>query len=58
LCPQVEIYALLPYFMSPLLAACQLVNVSQPGEQPAIMEAQEDMRLFAPELVDKDGTFS
>eukprot|EP00775_Hariotina_reticulata_P003271 gene3271-3548_t len=52
---QVEIYALLPYFMSPLLAACQLVNVSQPGEQPALMEAQEDMRLFAPELVDKDG---
>lgn len=52
---QVDIYAKLPYFMNPVLAACQLVNVSQPGSEPQLTEAQEDMRLFAPALTDKQG---
>lgn len=52
---QVDAYAELPYFMNPLLAACQLVNVSQPGAEPRLAEAQEDMRLFSPALADKSG---
>jgi hypothetical protein len=52
---QVDAYAELPYFMNPLLAACQLVNVSQPGAEPQLTAAQEDMRLFSPALADKDG---
>eukprot|EP00879_Flechtneria_rotunda_P032532 GHRR01035751.1.p1 GENE.GHRR01035751.1~~GHRR01035751.1.p1 ORF type:complete len:270 (+),score=84.24 GHRR01035751.1:216-1025(+) len=52
---QVDIYAKLPYFMNPVLAACQLVNVSQPGQEPELPEATEDMRLFSPELADKFG---
>lgn len=52
---QVDIYAKLPYFMNPVLAACQLVNVAQPGSEPQLTEAQEDMRLFAPALADKQG---
>jgi hypothetical protein len=42
----------LPYFMNPVLAACQLANVSRAGEEPQDpWEAQEDLRLWAPELV-------
>ena len=52
---QVDVYAPLPYFMNPVLAACQLVNVSKEGEQPALTDAQEDLRLFSSELVDKKG---
>lgn len=52
---QVDIYARLPYFMNPVLAACQMVNVAKPGEEPQLTEATEDMRLFAPELADKQG---
>lgn len=52
---QVDIYAKLPYFMNPVLAACQLVNVSEPGKEPEMTEATEDMRLFNDELVDKKG---
>lgn len=52
---QVDIYAKLPYFMNPVLACCQLVNVSHPGSEPQLIEAQEDMRLFAPALADKQG---
>lgn len=52
-CVQVDAYAPLPYFMNPLLAACQLVNVAKPGQAPPLAEAQEDMRLFSPELADK-----
>lgn len=52
---QVDAYAELPYFMNPLLAACQLVNVSQPGSEPPLAQAQEDMRLFSPALADKQG---
>jgi len=52
---QVDVYAPLPYFMNPVLAACQLVNVSKEGEQPALTAAQEDLRLFSSELVDKKG---
>lgn len=52
---QVDIYAKLPYFMNPMLAACQLVNVAEPGSEPKLSEAQEDMRLFAAPLADKLG---
>jgi hypothetical protein len=52
---QVDIYAKLPYFMNPVLAACQIVNVAVPGSEPSLTEAGEDMRLFAPELADKTG---
>lgn len=52
---QVDIKAALPYFMNPVLAACQLVNVSEPGKEPPLAEATEDMRLFSPELADKKG---
>lgn len=52
---QVDIYAKLPYFMNPVLAACQLVNVAVPGQEPALTEATEDMRLFSPDLADKKG---
>lgn len=41
--------------MNPVLAACQLVNVSEPGCEPPLTEATEDMRLFSPELADKKG---
>jgi hypothetical protein len=51
---QVDAYAALPYFMNPLLAACQLVNVSEPGSEPQLAEAQEDMRLLSPALADKN----
>lgn len=41
--------------MNPLLAACQLVNVALPGAEPPLAQAQEDMRLFSPALVDQHG---
>jgi hypothetical protein len=52
---QVDAYAELPYFMNPLLAACQMVNVAQPGSEPPLHQAQEDMRLFSAALADKNG---
>jgi hypothetical protein len=42
-------------FLNPVLASCQLVNVSRPGEEPGVWEAQEDMRLLSEELTDKNG---
>jgi hypothetical protein len=42
-------------FLNPVLASCQLVNVSRPGEEPDAWEAQEDMRLLSTELSDKNG---
>jgi hypothetical protein len=33
-----------PYFLNPVLAACQLVNVAKEGEQPDIWDAPEDCR--------------
>jgi hypothetical protein len=44
-----------PYFFNPILACHQLINVSKPGEEPDMWEAQEDMRLMSPKLVGKDG---
>lgn len=52
---QVDVRARLPYFMNPVLAAFQIVNVSEPGQEPEMSEATEDMRLFCSELVDKRG---
>ncbi|GBF99475.1 hypothetical protein Rsub_12143 [Raphidocelis subcapitata] len=46
----------LPYFMNPVLAACQMVNVSREGEHPRdVWAAEEDMRLFCPAIADKHG---
>ncbi len=44
-----------PHFYNPLLATCQLLNVSREGEEPELMSAQEDARLFEPSLVDTNG---
>ncbi|KAI8472299.1 MAG: hypothetical protein J3K34DRAFT_414799 [Monoraphidium minutum] len=53
---QVDVKCEHPYFLNPLLAACQLVNVSRPGEEPKdLYEAKEDCRLLHPDLVGKDG---
>jgi hypothetical protein len=52
---QVDVYAPLPYFMNPILAACQLINVAKDGEQPDMAAATEDMRLWSSDLVDKKG---
>jgi hypothetical protein len=37
--------------MNPVLAACQLVNVSKPGEEPGLWDAPEDCRLMLPKAV-------
>jgi hypothetical protein len=42
-------------FLNPVLASCQLVNVSRPGEEPDMWEAEEDMRLLSDALADKNG---
>eukprot|EP00879_Flechtneria_rotunda_P006722 GHRR01007062.1.p1 GENE.GHRR01007062.1~~GHRR01007062.1.p1 ORF type:complete len:368 (+),score=129.92 GHRR01007062.1:238-1341(+) len=42
-------------FLNPVLASCQLVNVSVPGQEPDMWAAQEDMRLLSPQLADKNG---
>jgi len=44
-----------PYCMNPVLASWQLINVSRPGEEPGLWEAQEDMRLMSPKFVGKNG---
>jgi hypothetical protein len=51
---QVDVTAELPYFMNPVLAACQMVNVSKAGSAPGLAEVQEDMTLFSPALADKN----
>ena len=43
------------YFMNPVLAACQLVNVALPGQDPDIWDCREDVRLLLPACADKDG---
>uniref|UniRef100_A0A383W1Y2 Domain of unknown function at the cortex 1 domain-containing protein n=1 Tax=Tetradesmus obliquus TaxID=3088 RepID=A0A383W1Y2_TETOB len=42
-------------FLNPVLASCQLVNVSKPGQEPDMWEAEEDMRLLSDALTDKNG---
>lgn len=45
---QVDVKCEHPYFLNPLLAACQLVNVARPGEEPKdLYAAQEDCRWGA-----------
>lgn len=44
-----------PYFLNPVVAACQIVNVAKAGEEPDLMSAQDDCRLWSPDLADKDG---
>ena len=39
------------YFMNPVMAACQLVNVSRVGEEPDLWNADEDCRLLLPKAV-------
>ena len=50
---QVEGHGTLPYFFNPLVASCQLMNVSLPGQAPPMAQALEDMRLFSTALADK-----
>eukprot|EP00882_Tetradesmus_deserticola_P002696 GHRQ01002867.1.p1 GENE.GHRQ01002867.1~~GHRQ01002867.1.p1 ORF type:complete len:384 (+),score=150.50 GHRQ01002867.1:204-1355(+) len=42
-------------FLNPVLASCQLANVSLPGQEPGLWEAQEDVRLLSNALQDKHG---
>lgn len=35
-----------PHILAPLIAAAQVVNVAQPGQQPDLRAPHEDMRLF------------
>jgi hypothetical protein len=37
--------------MNPVLAACQLINVSREGEQPGLWDAREDVTLMLPGAV-------
>jgi len=46
------------HFLFPALAAAQLINVSRPGEEPQLLEATEDVTLWAPELASKGGPAS
>ncbi|KAG2489882.1 hypothetical protein HYH03_011684 [Edaphochlamys debaryana] len=39
-----------PSVLMPAMAAASIINVSRPGSQPPLLEAQEDVRLFAPHL--------
>jgi hypothetical protein len=43
------------HFRFPVLAAAQLVNVAPRGQEPPLLEAQEDVRLFCPQLAASDG---
>lgn len=48
-----------PYLLAPVLAMAQLVNVSEPGQQPDLSQPiTEDMRLFDPSLTDSHGETS
>jgi hypothetical protein len=37
--------------MNPVMAACQLVNISRPGEEPGVWDATDDCRLMLPKAV-------
>lgn len=37
-CLQVDVRGDVPHFMNPVLAACQLVNVSEPGKEPQVRQ--------------------
>lgn len=47
-----------PYLYCPLLAAAQLINVSELGSEPDLLTATEDVRLWAPECAGKDGAWA
>jgi hypothetical protein len=40
-----------PHILAPLIAAAQVVNVSKPGQEPDMLEAEEDMTAFDAGLV-------
>ncbi|KAF6260676.1 hypothetical protein COO60DRAFT_877281 [Scenedesmus sp. NREL 46B-D3] len=40
-----------PHILAPLIAAAQVVNVSEPGQEPGMLEAKEDMTAFDASLV-------
>lgn len=44
-------------FLNPVMASCQLVHVAEPGQEPGMWEAGEDMRLVCEELMDKAGAW-
>jgi len=44
-----------PYFLNPVMASCQLVNVSREGEEPGLWDASEDCRLLSEHFMDAEG---
>ena len=44
-----------PFFLNPLVAAAQVINVARPGEEPDIWAAEEDCRLLSPALAGPGG---
>jgi hypothetical protein len=46
------------YYHFPVLAAAQQINVSRRGEEPPLLDAPEDVRLWAPELEHKGAPFT
>ncbi|GBF96590.1 hypothetical protein Rsub_09336 [Raphidocelis subcapitata] len=44
-----------PYMLFPLLPLAHVVNVSLPGQEPPLDQAEEDLRLWDPSLVDSNG---
>jgi hypothetical protein len=52
----VDAHGARPYFLNPLIAAAQIMNVSKPEDAPPIWEAREDCRLLHPALVSADGS--
>eukprot|EP00882_Tetradesmus_deserticola_P027925 GHRQ01031071.1.p1 GENE.GHRQ01031071.1~~GHRQ01031071.1.p1 ORF type:complete len:145 (-),score=73.64 GHRQ01031071.1:71-505(-) len=40
-----------PHILAPLIAAAQVVNVSKPGQEPSMLDAEEDMTAFDASLV-------
>ncbi|KAF6248268.1 hypothetical protein COO60DRAFT_1707179 [Scenedesmus sp. NREL 46B-D3] len=40
-----------PHILAPLIAAAQVVNVSEPGQEPGMLEAKEDITAFDASLV-------
>lgn len=42
--------------MNPVMATCQIINCSRPGEEPQdLFNTPEDLRLWEPSLVDSKG---
>eukprot|EP00879_Flechtneria_rotunda_P002897 GHRR01003113.1.p2 GENE.GHRR01003113.1~~GHRR01003113.1.p2 ORF type:complete len:192 (+),score=51.53 GHRR01003113.1:1108-1683(+) len=45
-----------PHILAPIIAAAQVINVSQPGQEPTdLLNVEEDMTLFDATLVGRNG---